>query len=272
MGDPFISIVTPSYDQADFIEDNILSVKTQAQKVDNEVEHIVIDGGSNDGTVKLLQEHENDYNLRWISEKDRGQSHAVNKGIQMARGDWIGWQNSDDYYLQNSFALVQNVIKNSNDVSVIYGDLLIVDEEGNEISRQFMTHPSKFIQRNWSLFASNQSTFFKKDVFERVGYLKEEFNYAMDAELFWRILESDLELVHIPEYLGAFRVQKDAKTFGDVSKSQREELEVIYDYPVYEKVLPNRVLELLAMSVKALYLLYSRRWKAFEYNIRNVTS
>jgi GT2 family glycosyltransferase len=153
---------------------------------------------------------------------------------------------------------------------VVYGDLLIVDENENEMSRQFMTHPSKFIQRHWSLFARNQSTFFSRDVFETVGYPDEDFEFAMDADLFWRILESDLKLVHIPEFLGAFRIQQNAKTSGDIDIEHMREIDRLYDSPIYEKMVPERSLELLAMFIKAIYLLRDQRWAAFKYNGRTL--
>ena len=92
---PRVSIVTPSYNQGQFIEDTLLSVKNQDYP---SIEHIIVDGGSTDNTLEILQKYEGSYSMRWVSEPDRGQSDAVNKGFRMANGEIVGWLNSDDCY------------------------------------------------------------------------------------------------------------------------------------------------------------------------------
>lgn len=267
MARPLISVITPSYNQADFIEKNIRSVKNQDEPRDSDVEHIIVDGGSDDGTLDILREYEDRYNLRWVSESDRGQSHAINKGIRMAEGEWLGWQNSDDFYLPGAFDTVRETISRVDDVDVIYGDLRIVDADGAEIDRQFMTRGSRFVQKHWSLFTSNQVTFFRRSLFDDIGYIDEEFDYLMDAELFWRILDSDCELHHVPEFLGAFRVQAEAKTFGEAADRQRAERAALYPATRWESLLPEPILELLAKGLKAGYLARDGRLEAFEYNL-----
>lgn len=264
MSRPIISVITPSYNQVDFLEKNLQSVRDQGY---TNIEHIVVDGGSNDGSVDLLREYENQYNLRWISESDRGQSHAVNKGIDMAKGKWIGWQNSDDFYPSGTFDAVVELIESNQNTDVIYGDTLFVDENGNEITRNFHTRPSKFVQKYWSLFASNQSTFIHCSVWEDIGGLDEDLYYTMDAKLMWELLEGDYcyHCVHQP--LGAFRVQKNAKTFHDVEHKQRKELNEIYPQSWYESLLSRTLLEIMAKTIKATYLFRDRRWTAFKYNL-----
>jgi len=266
MNDPKISIITPSYNQAEFLEKNLQSVRDQS--CDN-VEHIVVDGGSEDGTVDLLKQYETQYNLRWISEQDRGQSHAVNKGIEMANGEWIGWQNSDDYYLPGAFNTVIKIDRTRPSAKVIYGDTLIVDQSGREVSRTFHTRPSKFVQRYWSLFAGNQSLFMKQEVIDEIGGLDERLYYTMDAKLTWKLLEGNYQLVCVHKPLGAFRIQEEAKTFGDTSKEQQEELEMIYPHPQYEQFVPNVILTEAAKILKLLYLIKDRRYEAIAYNIES---
>lgn len=267
MSSPALSIVTPSYNQAEFLEKNLQSVSSQATE---DVEHIVVDGGSDDGTVNVLRRYEDQYNLKWVSEPDRGQTDALNKGIERAEGDWIGWQNSDDYYLDGAFNHLRTAINRKPNADVVYGDLLIVDEEGNILTRQFMTRPSKFIQRYWSLFASNQSLFVKRAVLEEIGPFDEELEYTMDAELTWRLLDGGYELARVSEPLGAFRVQSDAKTFGDVGQYQQSELASIYDHPWYERVLPRPALEVAAKATKLGFLLRDGRTDAVRYNLENL--
>jgi glycosyltransferase involved in cell wall biosynthesis len=266
MTNVLLSIVTPSYNQSEFISKNIESMVAQASK---DIEHIIVDGGSDDGTVEIIQEYEDDYNLRWISEPDRGQTHALNKGVRMAEGEWIGWQNSDDYYLPGAFDNFRSVLDANPRADAIYGDLEIVDENGNRISRKFMTRPSKFIQRHWSLFASNQALFVKKPVIEKIFPLDEDLQYTMDAELTWNLLTGDYKLVHVSEVIGAFRAQPEAKTYEDVRDSQDKELRQIYGTAVYEQMVPDVMLRSFAKAIKAFYLLLDRNLEAILYNLNN---
>jgi glycosyltransferase involved in cell wall biosynthesis len=266
MADKLLSIITPSYNQSQYISKNIESVLSQS---DDDVEHIVVDGGSTDRTLDILREYDDDYNLRWVSESDRGQTHALNKGIQMANGEWIGWQNSDDYYLPNAFDTFRQTLKQNPRADAIYGDLVIVDQKGEKVAQQFMTRPSKFIQRHWSLFASNQSLFIRRPVLKEIFPLDEGLEYTMDAELTWKLLEGNYNLVHVTEALGAFRIQPEAKTFEGVRDLQDEELRQIYVHPLYQQIIPNYVLENMAKATKAVYLLLDRRLNAILHNMTN---
>jgi glycosyltransferase involved in cell wall biosynthesis len=266
MVDKTLSIITPSYNQSKYISKNIESILSQSI---DDIEHIVVDGGSDDETLDILREYEDEYNLRWISEPDRGQTHALNKGIQMAGGDWIGWQNSDDFYLPDAFGTFRQTLQANPQADAIYGDLIIVDKDGNQIDRQFMTRPSKFIQRHWSLFASNQSLFVRQSVFETIAPLDEELEYTMDAELIWELLTNEYELVYVPEPLGAFRIQPDAKTHHDVRDLQDEELQKIYGTTTYERIIPDVLLQNVAKATKAAYLLLDGNFEAISHNIWN---
>lgn len=261
-----LSIITPSYNQSEYIRKNIDSVLSQAS---DDIEHIIIDGGSNDGTVNILKECEDKYNLRWVSEPDRGQTHALDKGLQMANGNWIGWQNSDDFYQPNAFTTFRQTLEQNPQADAIYGDLIIVDKEGDKISKKFMTRPSTFVQRHWSLFASNQSLFVRRSVLRDIFPLKEELEYTMDAELTWELLNGDYNLIHVAEPLGAFRVQPEAKTFEGVRDLQDEELRQIYEYPLYQRILPDGLLENLAKATKAAFLLLDGNFEAISYNIKH---
>lgn len=266
MDNPKISIITPSYNQAEFLERNLQSVRDQSY---DDIEHIVVDGGSEDGTVNLLKKYESQYDLRWVSEQDRGQSHAVNKGIKMANGEWLGWQNSDDYYSSGAFKTVVEKEQTHPDAQVIYGDTLIVDQSGKEVSRTFHTRPSKFVQRYWSLFAGNQSLFVKRGVMDEIGGLDESLYYTMDAKLTWEILNRDYQFVCVHKPLGAFRIQEGAKTFGDIRNEQQQELEKIYSHPQYERYVPDVILSEVAKVLKLLYLIRDGRYEAIAYNINS---
>jgi glycosyltransferase involved in cell wall biosynthesis len=264
MASKSLTIITPSYNQSKYISKNIESVLSQSS---DDVEHIIVDGGSTDGTLDILREYDDAYNLRWVSEPDRGQTHALNKGAQMANGEWIGWQNSDDYYLSNAFDTFRQALEQNPQADAIYGDLVIVDPEGEKTSQQFMTRPSKFIQLHWSLFASNQSLFMRRSVLEDIFPLDEDLEFTMDAELTWKLLEGNYNLVHVAEALGAFRIQPEAKTFEGVRDLQDEELRQIYGHPLYQQIVPSYVLKSMAKATKAAYLLMDRRFDAILHNV-----
>ena len=147
-------------------------------------------------------------------------------------------------------------------------DIAIVDEDGSLITRQFMTRPSKFVQRYWSLFASNQSLFIRRAVLDEISPLDEELTYTMDAELTWELLDGDYSLLHVPTEFGAFRVQRDAKTYQDVSALQDEELQSIYEYPDHEDPIPDFALRGLAKGLKLFYLFTDGNIEAIRHNIR----
>lgn len=261
---PLLSIVTPSYNQGSFIRKNLESVLTQDYP---NIEHIVVDGGSTDETVDILKRYETKYNLKWISEPDRGQSHAVNKGIEMANGDWIGWQNSDDYYLDGAFDTFRSGIKDNSSMDLLYGDVLVVDKDRNEINRMYGTYtPSPFINRNWSLFANNQSMFVKRSALNEVGKLNEQLELAMDADLLCRILQQDLKFTYVPDFIGALRIHPEAKTAQNIEKRLEEEADLIYNSPRYEKYIPDILLKNIAKGLKALYLIRNHRLSALAYN------
>jgi len=220
MGSPFVSVVTPSYNQAEFIEDTIRSVIDQDG---DDVEHVVVDGGSDDGTVGILEEYEDRYDLRWVSESDRGQTHAINKGIRMSDGDWIGWLNSDDMYSEDAVDCLDRATSRYPDADVVYGDLRFVDRDGEEIFRRYHTRPSSFIQSYYTPFTGNHCTFFRSRVFEELGVLNEDLEFAMDIDLYTRILESDMNCVHYPSVMGEHRIHDDAKT-GEHHDAMREEM------------------------------------------------
>jgi len=259
MVDPTLSVVTPSYNQSEFIEACIQSIRRQGY---DDVEHIVVDGGSTDGTVEILERYEDEYDLRWVSEPDNGQSNAVNKGIRMADGDWIGWQNSDDFYLPGAFETFEAARRDNPRADLIYGDVIVVDDEGEELRRLYQPRPSKFTHRYWSLFARNQATFFSRHVVDTVGYLNEDLEIAMDEEFLWRVLQAGVIVESVQTALGAFRIQSDAKTFGNSHESWADERTRIYERSVYDRLLPKSVLAQAARATKAVNLLRDGRWDA----------
>jgi glycosyltransferase involved in cell wall biosynthesis len=182
---PMISIITPSFNQGRFIEENIQSVLGQNYA---SFEHIVIDGGSEDETMEVVRKYPH---LKWISEPDRGQADALNKGFRMAQGDIIGWLNADDLYLPGTFELVSRALDKPRGRWVVMGDVEMTDEYGNVLQLLY-NQPRRFheLLRFWDTklrIFHQPGVFFFKEVLDRVGLLDISLYFAMDYDLWLRI-------------------------------------------------------------------------------------
>lgn len=204
---PKISVITPSFNQVRFIEKTILSVLNQNY---SNIEHIIIDGGSTDGTIEILKRYPH---LRWISEPDCGQTHALNKGFKMATGDIIGWLNSDDTYCPDIFTTIVKQFAEEN-VKVVCGDGYEIDDKGN-VTRQLYSHgtsPAILIRFwKWQYEFVQPAFFFRRDVFNEVGYLDESLYYTMDYDFFIR-LGKRYEFHHVCKPLAIYRLYSESKT------------------------------------------------------------
>ncbi len=201
-----ISVVTPSYNQADFLKETVESVLSQELDVD--VEHIIIDGGSTDGSVDYLRSLGK--KVSWVSEKDEGQADAVNKGVRMAGGDIIGWLNSDDVYLPGALQAVAGHFRDNPSCRWVYGRCRIIDSTGKE-QWKWITEYKNFQLRKFTYpkllrenFISQPAVFFRKDLFEEAGELNKELHYAMDYDLWLRFAQRSPAGV-INQYLSSFR-------------------------------------------------------------------
>ena len=204
---PLVSVVTPSLNQAGFLEEAILSVAHQDYPA---AEHIVIDGGSTDGTVELLHRSPQ---VVWASEPDRGQSAAVNKGLSRAKGEIIGWLNSDDLYEPNAFRTAAAYLAANPDVDVLYGDCYFVYEDGAEPEvRLASARPFDLdFLLNVGCFIHQPAAFFRRRVLE-CGLLDERLHYAMDFEYWVRLARSGRRFAYLPTPLASFRVHGGSKS------------------------------------------------------------
>jgi glycosyltransferase involved in cell wall biosynthesis len=221
---PTISIVTPSLNQGAFLTEALLSVRGQKY---GELEHLVIDGGSDDDTIKILGRYSGEAcwkHLRWTSEPDHGQSHALNKGFAKASGDIIGWLNSDDRYRPGCLDYVSRVFQERPDIDVVYGDYTWIDENGRTIQRRREIKFSYFILLyHRVLYIPTTATFFRRRVIDEGNWLDENLYYAMDFEFFVRLASRGYRFLHVPATLGDFRFQRTSKTCRSPHK-QREEV------------------------------------------------
>lgn len=211
MNFPTISIITPSLNQGQFIENSIQSVLSQGYP---NLEYLIMDGGSSDNTLSILDLYSD--RLKWFSEKDSGQTDAINKGLQMAGGDIVGYLNADDLLLPESLSRVARLFMEAPNIMWVTGQCRIIDEQGRETRRLITTYKNMWLRfRSLSSllitdYISQPATFWRAGILKELGYLDESLHYAMDYE-FWLRLYSKYPLFFIPEYLAAFRIHKQSK-------------------------------------------------------------
>jgi glycosyltransferase involved in cell wall biosynthesis len=252
MNEPKISIVTPSLNQAHFIEDAIASVASQGYPY---FEHIIVDGGSEDGTLDILKRSRH---LVWFSERDRGQSDALNKGFKRASGEIIGWLNADDIYMPNAVQTVVDFFLAHPNVAMVYGFVNIVDESGDVLRTRYSPDFDLGLLVRGGHCYIQPVTFFRREVFEEVGYLDIELHEAMDFEFFIRVGQK-LKIKRIPKILGNFRTHSRSKTFsGQMSeRGLRERNEILNRYaPLGESDYPEVFMSLRDQVIMMFYRYY----------------
>jgi glycosyltransferase involved in cell wall biosynthesis len=232
-----ISIVTPSYNCAAFIRETIESILVQGEL---SLEHIVIDGGSNDGTVDILKLYPH---LTWVSEKDRGQSHALNKAFAMAQGDIIGWLNADDTYEPGTFEKVFRIFENNPDIDFIGTDIHIIDEQ----SRSIGFSKGKPFDLNEMLLVNTvkqPTVFMRKEMVKKLVGVDESLHYVMDYEFWVRAITEGFHFKYVPiEVFANFRMVSGTKSFENFPGFYLEwenTVQGFYKTPRFEN-LPNKV-------------------------------
>lgn len=202
---PLVSIITPSFNCAKYIEKTILSVLSQDYP---RIEHWVIDGGSTDGTVELLRSYAH---LHWISEPDKGQSDALNKGFRKATGEIIGWLNADDVYEPGAILRAVDFLQTHPDCDLVYGDCYVIDEDGKRIGVQPSTDYSWETLLEHYVFLQ-PSSFMRRRVIEATGGVNTSLHYVMDHEWWLRIAQQGFHFQRLPGALAAFRLRPGSKT------------------------------------------------------------
>ncbi len=228
------SIITPTFNQGKFIKKTIESIISQEGNFF--IDYIILDGLSKDETVEIIKEESSKLikigspikinniefykkentvfckgiSFRWLSEKDKGQSDAINKGFKMAIGNYIAWLNSDDYYTHNKvLSVVDQNLKNNN---IVYGGAIAKDKDGKEMWRhnpkEFSFYSSLFNQEG----IPQPSIFWRREVFEKVGFLNETLHYGMDYDYWWRMLHLRFNFYRIDDFLSVQVYHPDSKS------------------------------------------------------------
>ena len=220
---PLISIVTPSYNQDEFIEETIRSVLLQGYP---NIEYLIIDGKSTDRSVEVIKKYEK-WMTFWISEKDSGQSEAINKGWQRSSGEILAWINSDDKYEPNAFRKIAQFFNDHNNTDMVYGDCRIIDRHGNFRKLAPTEEFSLRLLVNNKWFIPQQSTFIRRAVFESIGKLDENLHLVMDWDYWLRVALNGFTIKYFPEVLSNFRIYENAKTSSQGIRSGREKIRVL---------------------------------------------
>ncbi len=239
---PLVSIVTPSYNQAPYLEQTIQSVLGQDYP---RLEYLVIDGGSTDNSVEIIKKYakpmESGSSLSksqqqaaglqnrtidyWVSEKDRGQAEAINKGFARAKGEILAWLNSDDYYLPNTVSAVVKCFEENPDVVMAYGDMLAVDGNGQTINilkyKQLSLEDLLCFQ-----IIGQPSVFFRRAAFEKTGPLETTFHFMLDHHLWIRLAQQG-PILYVPQVWSAARYHPAAKNRARAAEFGREAFRVL---------------------------------------------
>jgi len=217
-----VSVVTPSYNQAAYVGQTMRSVHDQDHP---DVEHIVVDGGSTDGSLDVIRQYADRATI--IAEPDRGQTDAINKGLRRATGEVVCWLNSDDYFLPGTLSTVARYFADHPEVLWLTGDCAIVDAAGAPIQQ-----PVRWYKRTLRMLPSafylgvtnavtQPSTFWRRSVHDQLGYLDESLHYTMDYD-WWLRLNTLSRPARLNRTLTAFRIHEESKG-GSAYRAQFDE-------------------------------------------------
>jgi len=225
---PLVSIITPSFNQGKFIEKTILSVVNQSYPA---IEFIVIDGGSTDETLSIIKKYSQQINY-WISEKDAGQSHAINKGLDHAKGNIVAYLNTDDLLEKNAVEETVNAFMQNEKLALVYGKCTTIDEHGDEIlaAKGGDINYNKQLKVGMLPWIFQPACFFNIENIKRKPLFRINLQYTMDYELVLYILKRKLPVKFIDKPFAKYRVHSNAKTVNQSHKLYMEKLKVQFSY------------------------------------------
>jgi glycosyltransferase involved in cell wall biosynthesis len=220
---PLVSIVTPSFNQARYLESTIRSVLTQDYP---NIEYLIVDGGSTDGSPEIIRSY-SDRLAWWVSEKDRGQTDAINKGFSRAKGEILAWLNSDDTYQINAVREAVAYLQDHHEIGLVYGDANFIDENGSVIGHFPAAQTSYKRLRQGYVHIPQQAAFWRAGLWRKVGPLDPSFYFAMDYDL-WVRLAAQAPVQYLPRLWANFRLHTQGKTIIADARCWAEMLKVHY--------------------------------------------
>jgi GT2 family glycosyltransferase len=219
------TIVTPNLNQGQYLVDNIDSVVSQGESV----QQLLFDGGSSDTSLSILKQHQHKLSF-WASEKDSGQSHAINKGLRIATGEYVSWLNADDFYLPDVLNQVRNVFAANHDIGVVHGSAILVDAHNcHKGSDQGQIHglPHRYYA---GMCFPQPASFFRSSVLKDVGLLTENLHYGMDYEFFLRIKLKGFAFHRLAFPVAAYRLHQSSKTVSAPLKFAQEWIQIYNNF------------------------------------------
>lgn len=223
---PLVSVITPSYNQGRYLEATICSVLEQDYP---QVEYILMDGGSTDESVSIIQRYA-DRLAYWESQPDRGQAHAINKGLQRAQGEILGWLNSDDLLAAGALRRVVQVFQSQPEIDVVYGRLRRIDDAGRLVPTPVLPKdrlefgPQHVVGE---CIVNQPGAFWRRRIMERVGLLDERLVYSLDYEYWIRMALAGARFRRLDEVAAYFRLSPGSKTVGQTAAQAVEQLRTL---------------------------------------------
>lgn len=237
VNNPLVTIVTPSYNQGAFIEKTIVSVLNQSY---NNIEYMVIDGCSNDDTLNILEKYKD--KIKFVYERDNGQSDAINKGFRIASGEIVGWINSDDLLESNCVELIVNEFLENDNLGLVYGNYINIDKDGFKLNKIKNENISLYRLLNVDSGLSQPGSFYRRSFVQQVGFLDENLKYVMDYELWIKLLKIS-SIKYLDETLAYFRLHDQSKTVSQNDKFAIEIERVLNKYNGSVYALPSKYLK-----------------------------